>query len=105
MTPYELYKKANEEMTRRYESGIHCMEDAHDMQSVRFFRDFSQGEIDGIADFSLSMYMAVIYNFDNVDEAGEDRTYENYAIKIRTRARNLKDLLSDFATRFLVKKF
>lgn len=105
MTPDELFKKANTEMTRRYESGIRCMEDAKNMQSVKFFRDFSQGEIDGIADFSLSMYMTIIYNFNNEEEAGEDRTYNNYAIKIRTRARNLKDLLSEYATRFLVKKF
>lgn len=104
MTPDELYKKANEEMTRRYESGIHCMEDENDMQSVRFFRDRSQGEIDGIADFSYSMYLSVIYNYDNEDEAAEDRSYNNYCVKIRTRARDLNKLLADYASRFLVKR-
>lgn len=101
MTPEELYKRANTEMTMRYESGIRCMEDARTMESVRFFRDFSQGEIDGISDFGMDMYLALMFNHDSTDLAGEERTYLNFCNRIRERASDLKNLLSDYAVRFL----
>lgn len=101
MTPDELYRRANTEMTRAYESGIRCMDTAMQKQSVRFFRDYSEGEIDGIANFSQSMYLATVYNYDNEDEAGEDKSYTNYCNRIRERAKDLKDLLIQYAVRFI----
>ena len=77
------------------------MDTATEKQSIRFFRDYSEGEIDGIANFSQSMYLANIYNYDSEDEAGEDRTYMNYCNMINERAKTLKDLIIQYALRFI----
>ena len=77
------------------------MDEAMKKKSVRFIRGYSEGEINGIANFSQSMYLAVIYNYDNEDKAGEDRSYTNYCNRIRERAKNLKDLLIQYEVRFI----
>ena len=93
--------RTNTEMTRSYESGIRCMRAATSKKSVLFFRNYSEGEIDGIASFSQSMYLAVIYNYDSEDEPREDKTYTNYCNRINERAKVLKDLLIENAVRFM----
>lgn len=100
MTAQELYRRANTEMTSYYESGIRCMEDATCKQAIKFFRDYSQGEIDGVADFSQSMYLATIYDFDDKNEEEQDKNYMEYCNRINKRAKDLKDLLIKYALRF-----
>lgn len=101
MTPEELFRRANEEMTRCYGSGIRCMDTADSRRSIRFFRDYTEGEIDAIAFFSQTMYLAIIYNHENIDEAQESRSYMNYCNVIRERSKELKDLIIQYAVRFL----
>lgn len=100
MTTEELYKRTKEEMTRCYESGIKCMETADSKRSVRFFRDYTEGEIDGIGFFSQTMYLAVIYDYASEDEEEESKGYKNYCRKIQERTSELTKLIRDYERRF-----
>lgn len=101
MTPDELYNRAEKQMKLSYTSGISCIEDAKTTESLRFFRDFTQGEIEGIKELTTSLYLAFIYDHHSNNEKEEYEKYKAFCLRIRAEAKTLKDQILDYTSKII----
>lgn len=101
MTNQELFNKVEREMQGCYESGIRCLRESTSARSAVFFRDFSQGQIDGIYSLAVNMYLELIYNRDAENEDEEEKAYMRFCAQIRKKANELRNLLIQYATKYM----
>lgn len=101
MTNQDLFNKVENEMKSCYESGIRCLSESTSKKSAVFFRDFSQGQIDGIYNLAIGMYLEIIYNRDAENEEAENIAYKRFCTQIRERANELRNLLIQYASRYV----